>query len=63
MIIEGWIGTNVIQKAEVEATVKFFPKVLLYQEENKQNLMKNVHEGCIISPSISSTSNIIRRIT
>ena len=42
MIIEGWIVTNVIQKAEVEATVKFFPKVLLYQEEKEQNLMENV---------------------
>jgi spore maturation protein CgeB len=38
MIIEGWI-VNVIQKAEVEATVKFFPEVL-HQEEKKQNLMK-----------------------
>ena len=43
MIIDGWIDiVDVIQKAEVEAAVKFFPKVLLYQEEKKQNLMKNV---------------------
>jgi hypothetical protein len=40
MIIEGWI-VNVIQKAEVEATVQFSPEVL-YQKEIKQNLMKNV---------------------